>query len=73
MTKKEWEKIIKFEKRKAFNLANKERIRGDRLTTQFWLGYHAGLKYALAAMKGEIIIPEIDYYMEDDHDTEKER
>lgn len=73
MTKKEWEKIIKFEMRKAFNLANKERIRGDRLTTEFFLGYRAGLKYALAAMKGDIIIPEIKYYMEDDDDREEER
>lgn len=73
MTKKEWEKIIRLERKKAFDLANKERIRGNRLTTQFMLGYHAGLKYALAASKGDIIIPEIDYNLEVDHDREKER
>ena len=73
MTKKEWEKIIKLESKKAFNLAHKENIRGNRLTSQFMLGYHAGLRFALAAMKGEIVISEIDYNMEVDHDREKER
>lgn len=73
MTKKEWEKIIELESRKAFRSANEARVKDERLTCQFMLGYHAGLKYALAAMKGEIIIPEIDYnIMEADHDREEE-
>lgn len=73
MTKKEWEKIINLERRKAFDLANKERIKGDRLTAQFMLGYHAGLKYALEAMKGKIIIPEMDYNTEANDDRKEGR
>lgn len=66
MTKKEWEKVINLEMKKSFDLANMERIRGNRLTTKFMLGYHEGLRYALAAMKDEIIIPEIEYHKKEE-------
>lgn len=68
MTKKEWEKIIELESKKALRSADKALKKDERLNCQFMLGYHAGLKYALAAMKGKIIIPEIEYNTEDNHD-----
>lgn len=61
MTNKKWKKIVNEESKIALKIATREHKRGNRLSEEFFLGYFAGINYAIRVMNGENGIPEFDY------------